>query len=162
MPETKRIAELLREMQAQQYHLAIVVDEYGGTAGLVTLEDLIEELVGEIVDEFDREEASLEPVPGGAVRVVARMPVHEVNELLHLDLPTDGDWDTVGGLMLHLAGKIPSEGESVAYDDVVLRAERVSGRRIGKVRISRPGGTPLLRAVDGAERTAAPSEVVDG
>ncbi|MCB1251543.1 MAG: HlyC/CorC family transporter [Acidimicrobiales bacterium] len=162
VPETKRIAELLREMQAQQYHLAIVVDEYGGTAGLVTLEDLIEELVGEIVDEFDREEASLEPVPGGAVRVVARMPVHEVNELLHLDLPTDGDWDTVGGLMLHLAGKIPSEGESVAYDDVVLRAERVSGRRIGKVRISRPGGTPLLRAVDGAERTAAPSEVVDG
>ena len=156
VPETKRIAELLREMQAEQYHLAVVVDEYGGTAGLVTLEDLIEELVGEIVDEFDREEPSLEPVPGGAVRVVARMPVSEVNELLHLDLPTEGDWDTIGGFVLHLAGKIPAEGEAVAHEDLVLRAERVQGRRIGKVRISRPGGTPLLREVPAAG-TAEPA-----
>ena len=87
VPETKRAAELLPEMQAQHFHMAIVVDEYGGTAGLVTLEDLIEELVGEIVDEFDREEPMIEPLPDGGVRVNARMPIDEVNDLVHAELP---------------------------------------------------------------------------
>jgi len=135
IPETKRAAELLPEMQAQQFHMAIVVDEYGGTAGLVTLEDLIEELIGEIVDEFDREEPMLEPLPGGGVRVNARMPIGEVNDLLHADLP-EGDWDTIGGLMFHLLGHIPHESETVESDGHVLRAERVQGRRIGRVRIT--------------------------
>lgn len=134
VPETKRVAELLPEMQAEHFHMAIVVDEYGGTAGLVTLEDLIEELVGEIVDEFDREEPLLEPFPDGAFRVDARMAVDEVNELLHASLP-EGDWDSVGGLMFHLLGHIPVEGESVECDGRLLRAERVQGRRIGRVRI---------------------------
>lgn len=134
VPETKRISELLGEMQAEQYHMAIVVDEYGGTAGLVTLEDLIEELVGEIVDEFDREEPMIEPLPGGGVRVNARMPVDEVNDLLHAELP-EGDWDTIGGLLLHLLGHIPVNGESADIDGFRLRAERVQGRRIGRVRI---------------------------
>jgi len=137
VPETKRVAELLPEMQARQFHMAIVIDEYGGTAGLVTLEDLIEELVGEIVDEFDREEPMMEPLPGGAVRVNARMPVDEVNELLKADLP-EGDWDSVGGLMFHLLGHIPVEGETVRCDGRELRAERVQGRRIGRVRIGSP------------------------
>src|SRR5439155_11016609 len=97
VPETKRVAGLLREMQEGKFHMAIVVDEYGGTAGLATLEDLIEELVGEIVDEYDVEEPTVEPMPGGDVRVNARMPVDELNELLDADLP-EGDWDTVGGL----------------------------------------------------------------
>jgi putative hemolysin len=135
VPETKRAAELLPEMQAQHFHMAIVVDEYGGTAGLVTLEDLIEELVGEIVDEFDREEPMIEPLPDGGVRVNARMPIDEVNDLVHADLP-EGDWDTIGGLMFHLLGHIPHEGETVEADGQVLRAERVQGRRIGRVRIS--------------------------
>jgi CBS domain containing-hemolysin-like protein len=135
IPETKRAAELLPEMQAQQFHMAIVVDEYGGTAGLVTLEDLIEELVGEIVDEFDREEPTIEPLPDGSVRVNARMPIDEVNELLKADLP-EGDWDTIGGLIFHLLGHIPHEGESVECDGHVLSAERVQGRRIGRVRIT--------------------------
>ncbi|MEJ5254748.1 MAG: hemolysin family protein [Acidimicrobiales bacterium] len=144
VPETKRISELLTEMQAEQYHMAIVVDEYGGTAGLVTLEDLIEELVGEIVDEFDREEPMIEPVAGGGVRVNARMPVDEVNELLHAELP-EGDWDSIGGLLLHLLGHIPVNGESAEVDGFTLRAERVQGRRIGRVRIEpvrvpEPGG----------------------
>ena len=115
--------------------MAIVVDEYGGTAGLVTLEDLIEELVGEIVDEFDREEPMIEPLPNGGVRVNARMPIDEVNDLVHADLP-EGDWDTIGGLMFHLLGHIPHEGESVEADGHVLSAERVQGRRIGRVRIT--------------------------
>jgi CBS domain containing-hemolysin-like protein len=135
VPETKRVAELLPEMQKDQYHMAIAVDEYGGTAGLVTLEDLIEELVGEIVDEFDREEPMIEPLPDGAVRVNARMSIDEVNDLVHADLP-EGDWDTIAGLMFHLLGHIPVEGETVEVDGHVLRAERVKGRRIGRVRIT--------------------------
>ncbi|MDP8986996.1 MAG: hemolysin family protein, partial [Actinomycetota bacterium] len=136
VPETKRVAELMREMQAEKFHMAVVIDEYGGTAGLVTLEDLIEELVGEIVDEFDVEDPLLEPLPGGDVRVAARMPLDELNELLHVSLP-EGDWDTVGGLVFNLLGHVPSEGEAVRVDAHVLRAERVQGRRIGRVRVSR-------------------------
>ena len=102
-------------MQARRTHLAIVVDEYGGTAGLVTLEDLIEELVGEIVDEFDVEEPLLEPLPNGDWRVSARMPLDEVNEVLRLELP-DGDWDTLGGLLFNALGHVPTEGEAVEID----------------------------------------------
>ncbi len=136
VPETKRVAELLPEMQKQKSHMAIVVDEHGGTAGLVTLEDLIEELVGEIVDEYDVEEPPIEPLPGGDVRVNARMPIDELNELLEAEFP-EGDYDTVGGLVYFLLGHVPSEGETVDYDGRRLRAERVQGRRIGRVRISR-------------------------
>jgi CBS domain containing-hemolysin-like protein len=136
VPETKRVAELLREMQAEKFHMAIVVDEYGGTAGLVTLEDLIEELVGEIVDEFDVEDPLVEPLPGGDVRVNARMSIDELNDLLHSELP-EGDWDTVGGLVYSLLGHVPVEGETVEVDGRTLRAERVQGRRIGRVRITK-------------------------
>jgi len=136
VPETKRVAELLPEMQKQKAHMAIAVDEHGGTAGLVTLEDLIEELVGEIVDEYDVEEPPIEPLPGGDVRVNARMPIDELNELLDAEFP-EGDYDTVGGLVYFLLGHVPSEGETVDYDGRRLRAERVQGRRIGRVRISK-------------------------
>jgi CBS domain containing-hemolysin-like protein len=136
VPETKRVAELMPEMQKEKTHMAIVVDEHGGTAGLVTLEDLIEELVGEIVDEYDVEEAPIEPLPGGDVRVNARMPIDELNELLDAEFP-EGDYDTVGGLVYFLLGHVPSEGETVDYDGRRLRAERVQGRRIGRVRISK-------------------------
>ena len=136
VPETKRVAELMREMQAKKFHMAIVVDEYGGTAGLVTLEDLIEELVGEIVDEYDVEEPSVESLAGGDVRVNARMPIDELNELLDTELP-EGDWDTVGGLVYNLLGHVPVEGETVECDGHRLRAEKVQGRRIGRVRITR-------------------------
>jgi len=134
VPETKRVAELLREMQHEKFHLAIVVDEYGGTAGLVTLEDLIEELVGEIVDEFDVEDPLVEPLPGGEVRVDARLPIDECNDLLHADLPR-GDWTTIGGLVFGQLGHVPSVGEGVVVDGYRLVAEKVIGRRIGKVRI---------------------------
>jgi putative hemolysin len=136
VPETKRVSELLKEMQARQRHMAIVIDEYGGTAGLVTLEDLIEELVGEIVDEFDVEDPLMEPLPNGDWRVNARMPLDELNDLLRLELP-EGDWDTVGGLVFNMLGHVPAEGEAVEIDGHRLRAERVQGRRIGRVRITR-------------------------
>lgn len=136
VPETKRISDLLSEMRLRKAHLAIVIDEYGGTAGLVTMEDLLEELVGEIVDEFDREDPMVERLPGGAIRVQARMPMDEVDELLDVELP-EGDWDTIGGLMFHLLGHVPFEGESVRSDGFKFRAEQVKGRRIGMVQIER-------------------------
>jgi len=143
VPETKRVAALLREMQRDRFHMALVVDEYGGTAGVVTLEDLIEELLGEIVDEFDVEEPSIEALPGGAYRVNARMPLDEVNELLHAHLP-EGDWDTVGGLLLSELGHVPMNGEHVVVNGWQLTAQRVQGRRIGRVRITRlPPELPL-------------------
>ncbi len=136
VPETKRVAELLREMQAEQFHMAIVIDEYGGTAGLVTLEDLIEELVGEIVDEYDVEDPRIEPLPGGDLRVNGRLPIDEANEVLDGSLP-EGDWDTVGGLLFSKLGKVAVEGDSVDVDGYRLKADKVQGRRISRVRISR-------------------------
>jgi len=136
VPETKKVSELMREMQNKKYHQSIVVDEYGGTAGLVTLEDLLEELVGEIEDEYDIEQTPIETLADGAVRVNARMSIDEVNELLGADLP-EGDWDTVGGLIYSLLGHVPTEGETARSDHHELTAERVLGRRIGRVRISR-------------------------
>ena len=136
VPETKGVADLLREMQVERFHMAVVIDEYGGTAGLVTLEDIIEELLGEIVDEFDVEDPMIEPLPGGDVRVNARMALDEVNDLIHAQLP-EGDWDTIGGLLLSELGHVPVEGESVDVDGWQLTAQRVQGRRIGRVRLHR-------------------------
>jgi CBS domain containing-hemolysin-like protein len=152
-PESKRVSELMREMQAGKFHMAIVVDEFGGTAGLVTLEDLIEELVGEITDEYDVEEVPPERLEDGSLIVNARMPVDEVNELLEQthnpefpELPESEDWDTVGGLLYSLLGHVPSEGESAAVGNLRLAAERVQGRRIGRVRIS---GLPSVNGISG-------------
>ncbi len=136
VPETKKVAELLREMQQETYHMAIAVDEYGGIAGLVTLEDLIEELVGEIVDEYDVEEPLVERLVDGSLRVDARILVDEVNDLGGLHLP-EGDWDTVGGLVFDVFGRVPTVGETCDVDGHYLKVERVQGRRITKVRVSR-------------------------
>lgn len=152
IPETKKVPALLRQMQDEQFHIAIVIDEYGGTAGMVTLEDLIEELVGEIRDEFDVEEPMIEPLPGGAVRLNARMPIDEVNDLIDASIP-EGDWDTVGGFFYSKLGRVPVEGETVDFDGHELRAERVQGRRIGRVRIT-PPESPASRAPTGQGRSA--------
>jgi CBS domain containing-hemolysin-like protein len=135
VPEQKRVAELLREMQQDKFHMAVVIDEYGGTAGLVTLEDLLEEIVGEIVDEYDVEGPKVERLPDGGLRVAGGTPIDEVNELLDVELP-DTDWDTVGGLMFNLLGHVPVEGETVEFQGLEFRAERVQGRRILTVRIT--------------------------
>lgn len=150
VPETKRVSQLMREMQERKFHQAIVVDEYGGTAGLVTLEDLIEELVGEIVDEYDVEEPPVQHLGDGEVSVTARLAVDELNELLDSELP-EGDWDTVGGLLFNVLGRVPVEGESVDVDGVRLVAERVQGHRIGRIRIS-PLRTPSPQGSNDADR----------
>jgi putative hemolysin len=156
VPETKPVSDLMREMQGQKFHMAIVVDEYGGTAGLVTLEDLIEELVGEIVDEYDVEEPLIEPLPDGSYRVNARMQLDELNELLHATLPA-GDWDTVGGLVYNLLGHVPVEGESTETDGYRLVAEKVQGRRIGRVRIARRAAEPAVNERQTEDRRAGAS-----
>lgn len=138
VPETKKVAFLLRDMQTSQIHMAIVVDEFGGTSGLVTIEDLLEELVGEIADEYDTEEPMVVPDGQGGLLVDARLSVEELSTLVREDLPSD-EWDTVGGLVLGLAGRVPREGEAFEFGDIVLRCVRVQGRRIAKVRVNRPG-----------------------
>jgi CBS domain containing-hemolysin-like protein len=135
VPETKPISELLREMQANQQHMAIVVDEFGGTAGIVTIEDLIEEIVGEIVDEFDDEEPMVIEVDGEFV-VDARLGVDDLAALVGTDLPSD-EWDTVGGLVLELAGRVPEEGERFDHDGLTFTTMEVQGRRVAKVRVGR-------------------------
>jgi CBS domain containing-hemolysin-like protein len=134
VPEQKRVAELLREMRTQKFHMAIVIDEHGGTAGLVTLEDLLEEIVGEIVDEYDTEEPGLERLPEGGVRAPGRTPIDEVSEALGVDLP-DTEWDTVGGLVFNLLGHVPDVGETVKFQGLEFRTEQVKGRRIVSVAI---------------------------
>jgi CBS domain containing-hemolysin-like protein len=136
VPETKQISELLREMQGRQMHLAVVVDEFGGTAGLVTIEDILEEIVGEIVDEYDEEQSMVVSSDDGSYLLDARLDVDDLADLLGATFPEE-EWDTVGGLVLGLAGRVPREGESFEYDDLVLKVEGVKGRRVARVRVSR-------------------------
>jgi putative hemolysin len=147
VPEQKRVAELLREMRTRRFHMAIVVDEYGGTAGLVTIEDLLEELVGEIGDEFDDEddEQLVEVLDARTVRVAGRMPIAELNELLGTDFE-DTEWDTLGGLVLHLLGRLPDVGESRVHRGVRLVVDRLQGRRVTQVRLHLPEARPDLLA----------------
>lgn len=136
VPETKRVSELLRDMQMKQVHMAIVIDEYGGVAGLVTLEDLLEEIVGEIVDEYDIERPLVRELPDGRLRVDARLPLEELAELTSAALNVD-DVDSVGGLVFALAGDIPTQGDTYELAGLRFRVERVEGRRIREVVIER-------------------------
>jgi CBS domain containing-hemolysin-like protein len=137
VPESKRVVELMREMQASKSHMAIVVDEYGGTAGLISLEDIIEELVGEIVDEFDHEEPLVEKMRDGSLLLAGRVPIDELEELLEITLDGSGDWDTLGGLVFSLAGHVPKTGESVCFSGWEFTAHRIDGRRIRLIRAQR-------------------------
>lgn len=141
VPESKRVAELMREMQRGKFHMAVVVDEYGGTSGIVTMEDLLEEIVGEITDEYDVEEPALERLPDGRLRVPGRTPIDEVNDELDAHLPDD-DWDTVGGLVFSTLGHVPAEGECLEFEGYEFCTERMQGQRIVSVLIRPLDGTP--------------------
>ena len=141
IPESKPLHRLMREMQAEKFHLAIVVDEYGDIAGMVTLEDCLEELVGEIVDEFDREDMEVVRLPDGSYLVDGGMGISDLNDLLEIDLP-DEDWDTVAGFVFSTLGHVPDRGEAVSANGWRFAAEQLVGRRIRRVRISvEPRGT---------------------
>ncbi len=139
IPETKKVDELLQELQQRKVHIAIVVDEYGGTAGLVTIEDILEEIVGEIQDEYDSEEAFMEVVSDDEVIFNGRMDLDDVNRIMDLDLPTDSS-DTLGGLVYSSLGRMPVVGDKVRIQNVEITVLSVVGRRIKKVKIVRfPG-----------------------
>jgi len=128
VPESKPVSDLLRELQKESTHVAIVIDEYGGTAGLVTLEDLIEEIVGEIVDEYDTESAEAVALDDGSYRVSSRMSIDDLGELFDIELDDD-EVDTVGGLLAKALGRVPIVGSTVEVGGISLRAERLEGRR---------------------------------
>jgi CBS domain containing-hemolysin-like protein len=144
VPESKPIDALLREMQARQIHLAIVIDEYGGTAGLVTIEDILEEIVGEIADEYDKEQPPVEWLGEGRARVTARLPVEELAELFGVPIEAE-DVETVGGLLAQRLGRVPIAGSVATVAGLRLTAESLAGRRnrIGTVTVERaaPAGT---------------------
>ncbi len=137
VPGSKRADALLREFQAKKLHLAIVVDEYGGTAGLVTLEDLLEELVGEIRDEYDEDERLIQRVPPRSFRVSGRLPIDELNATTGLQIPDDS-FDTVGGWVLDLFGRVPHKGEKKQIDGVRVAVEKVERTRVLEVLVTLP------------------------
>jgi CBS domain containing-hemolysin-like protein len=130
VPDSKLVDDLLRELQAQRVHMAIVIDEYGGTAGLVTIEDILEEIVGEITDEYDQQAPESQPLPGGGFRLSARLHVEAAGELLGFDIDSEQEGvDTVGGLIAKRLGKVPLPGATITIDGWRLTAEHTTGRR---------------------------------
>jgi CBS domain containing-hemolysin-like protein len=130
VPDSKNVDDLLRQMQVDRVHMAIVVDEFGGTAGLVTIEDILEEIVGEIADEYDTEEPEVAPLPGGGWRVSARLPIADLAELAHIELEGEaGHVETVAGLLARRLGKVPIPGARIEEQGWELVAESAVGRR---------------------------------
>ena len=136
VPEFKRIDELFAEFQTSRIHMAVVVDEYGGMAGIVTMEDLVEEVFGEIRDEYDSEPPMIRKIGSGSYRIDARLPIDELNDLLETDLEEDEDYESAGGLLYHTLGRIPEAGDSADIDSWRFTVEKVSGQRIVFIRIS--------------------------
>ncbi len=132
IPETKKVDELLADFRRQRTQIAVVLDEYGGTAGIVTIEDLLEEIVGEIQDEYDQEDQPIRQLDDGVIDVAGMVQLEEVNDILDVDLPHE-DFDTVGGLILHLLGRAPVEGEIVRWDNLEFTVSKVVGRRVARV-----------------------------
>ncbi len=145
IPESKKVDELFKEMQQRKISMAIVLDEFGGTAGLVTVEDLLEEIVGEIQDEYDLEEKPIQLLDANTILVNARIHIEEVNELLGTRLPKD-EVDTVAGLVYSLFGRVPAQGEKVTLPGVELKVEKTLGQRITRVRITRTTPAPQEEA----------------
>ena len=137
VPEGKPVDDLLREFRTEKVHLAVVVDEYGGTAGLVTLEDVIEEIVGEIQDEYDDEDPLFEPAGPDSARVDARISLEQLNKLFDLSLPNDDRHDTLGGYLYTLVERVPAEGETVSDDKLDFTVESTDRQRISIVRIQK-------------------------
>src|SRR5690606_7230894 len=135
IPETKKINDLMSEFQLNRIQIAIVLDEFGGTAGMVTLEDIVEELVGEIQDEFDEEKPIVEKVSEHEFIVNASASIHDVNEFLHHDLPVDENYDTVGGLVGVLFGKIPEVGERKEFYCYIITIMKKTEQNIESVKL---------------------------
>jgi len=148
VPENRTISDLLKDLQEKRTHLAVVTDEYGGTAGIITTEDILEEIVGEILDEHDHEESLLFIQDDGGFIVDARLEAEKLEEQLKVKLP-EGDFESVGGFIIHLLGRIPKMGEKIAFEDFDITIQKGDQRKIEKVLITRreeskPEPVPLL------------------
>jgi len=148
VPETMKIGRLLREFQLRKIHIAVVVDEFGAVAGLVTLEDLVEEIVGEIQDEYDEEEKPFVSLPDGSKKIQARMDLDDFNELFGVEIP-EGDYDTIGGFVISLLGRLPSVGEQLTYENLSFRATDVEGQRLKKLVVRPHEAEPELEIESG-------------
>lgn len=136
IPETKKISEVLKDLRDNKSHMAVVIDEYGGTAGILTLEDIIEEIIGEVMDEHDFDEKMLVEHDDGTVSVNARLAAEELEDYLGLELP-EGKFESVGGFIISLLGRVPVVGERVTYRKIEIVIEAANNRKIERVRISR-------------------------
>lgn len=136
-PETKKISQLLQEFRKKQVHLAIVVDEYGGTEGIVTIEDILEEIVGEIADEYDEKEALIMPQADGSWLIDARLNIWDAEEMIGIKIPQEGDYDTIGGYIFHRTGSIPPKGAIIHHEEFEMEITNSNDRCVEQVRISR-------------------------
>ncbi|HYA40101.1 MAG TPA: hemolysin family protein [Syntrophobacteraceae bacterium] len=134
IPETKKISEVLNDLRDNKSHMAIVIDEYGGTAGILTLEDIIEEIIGEIMDEYDSEQQLIVEHDDGSISVNARLDVDKLEDFLQVELP-EGDFESVGGFIISLIGKVPEVNETVIYDGLEIVIEAATSRKIDRARI---------------------------
>jgi CBS domain containing-hemolysin-like protein len=137
VPESRRIGDLFNQMRRERRHMAVVIDEYGGTAGLVTTEELAEEVVGRLTDEWVSEPPPVSSLAGGAYEIDAQTRVDEVNEALKLDLPASPDYETLAGFLLFQLRRIPKQGEVIAYGDLRFAVVKMVGRKIERVRVER-------------------------
>ena len=175
VPELMKISRLLREFQKRKTHMAVVVDEFGGTSGLVTLEDVVEEIVGEIQDEYDMEEKQVKALPSGHFIADGAAPLREVEDALKIEFPEEGDYETLGGFLTAAAGKVPAVGSMVVWNGLMFTIRAADERRVGKVEIARrpdkapdrPAGSPRderqpapPRSMVGAPEKALPSPAV--
>jgi putative hemolysin len=137
VPETKSIADLLKEFQLKSLHMAIVVDEFGGTEGIITMEDILEEIVGDIRDEYDEEEPAYTMLADGSLEVEAMMNISDFNSISDYYIPESQDYDTLGGFVTTLFGRIPERGESIDHENLAIRVVAAEDRRVKRVRLSR-------------------------
>ncbi|MDR0965489.1 MAG: hemolysin family protein [Myxococcales bacterium] len=141
VPELMKISRLLREFQKRKMHLAVVVDEFGGTSGLATLEDVVEEIVGEIQDELDAEETLIQPLPDGRFAVDGSAPLRQVEEALDVEFPEEGDYETLGGFVTALSGRVPPIGTRLSWEKLCFIVRAADERHVSKVEISRADGS---------------------
>lgn len=134
IPETKKISDVLQDLRDNKSHLAIVIDEYGGTAGILTLEDIIEEIIGDVMDEYDADQKLLVEHEDGSISVNARLDVEELEDYLNVELP-EGKFESVGGFVISLLGRVPSTNEQVSYHNLQMTIEAASSRKIERIRI---------------------------
>jgi magnesium and cobalt transporter len=134
IPETKKISEVLKDLRDKKSHMAIVIDEYGGTAGILTLEDIIEEIIGDVMDEYDAEEKLIAENEDGSITVDARLDVEDLEDYLHVEFP-EGKFESVAGFVISLLGRVPDVDERIQYQNIEMVIEAANSRKIEKIRI---------------------------